>query len=76
MFHIKNLFLVYLIVPFISSCILSLFQEGNILSYFYGYLYFFINKIFSVAFKFLFLDVSLSLSLLTFCLFILFLTHY
>ena len=44
MFHIKNLFLVYLIVPFISSCILSLFQEGNILSHFYGYLYFFVNK--------------------------------
>ena len=63
MFHIKNLFLVYLIVPFISSCILSLFQEGNILSHFYGYLYFFVNKIFSVSFKFLFLDVSLSLSL-------------
>lgn len=50
-FHITKFFLVYLIVPFVFSCILSLFQEGNISSYIYGYLQFFLNKISSVSFK-------------------------
>ena len=57
-FHIKKLLLVYLIVPFIFSCTLSLFQEDNILSCFYGF-FFFVNSISSASFKFLLLDVSL-----------------